>query len=43
MKKIEEKKEPLGVITFLDGTEKEFYYESELQEQEKPIAMIGYC
>lgn len=36
--------EPYGIITFLDGTEKPVYSEAELwEEQDKPVALRGYC
>lgn len=37
-----EEDKPIGVITFLDGSEEEFYSDAELNEQKKPIAMVGY-
>lgn len=39
---MEDEKKPIGVITFLDGSEEEFYSESELKDQKKPIALVGY-
>lgn len=35
---------PYGVITYMDGTERTVFSESELwEEQDKPVALRGYC
>lgn len=37
-------KQPYGVITYMDGTEKVVFSESELwEEQNKEVALRGYC
>lgn len=39
-----EVKQPYGVITYMDGSEKVVFSESELwEEQDKPVALRGYC
>nr|DAF84845.1 MAG TPA: hypothetical protein [Siphoviridae sp. ct1SN28] len=39
----QQKKEPYGAITFMDGTEKDVYSEAELwEDQDKPVALRAY-